>query len=283
MENIEELKRQAGEASLNWVAANTVGIVNTLRTSGYDEATNRRGDGEEIGTGCPGRWGTHHFILTAGHVIKAEAQPTDMRIFWRSKSHIERRSDADLRAEDIADGIPVSDPNARIHRCKWEDLAVIVMDPKFAGENTEFFDIANEWNDPAVGEFVTCHGFPIDRRVLVEERYIGNRRERTIAVRPEIFSGRVLPQPSERELRFQITEYNPDLHYLVPYEHPDSKHPHGFSGAAAWWESDEKQLVWRPNFKFAGVCTCCYKKGSVEQIVKASAARRFLEEVFGAA
>jgi hypothetical protein len=48
-----------------------------------------------------------------------------------------------------------------------------------------------------------------------------------------------------------------------------------------WWESDQKQTVWRPNFKFAGICTACYKRGSVVQVVKASVVRRFLEEVFG--
>jgi hypothetical protein len=112
---------------------------------------------------------------------------------------------------------------------------------------------------------------------------IGIKEERTLALRPETFSGQVLPQPTEQELRFQITAFDPDRHYLIPYEHPESTHPRGFSGAAIWWESDQKQLVWKPTFKFAGVCTSCYRGGKVEQVVKASVVRRFREKVFGPA
>jgi hypothetical protein len=39
----------------------------------------------------------------------------------------------------------------------------------------------------------------------------------------------------------------------------------------------------RPNFEFTGVCTACYKRGPVVQVVKASVVRSFLEEVFGPA
>jgi hypothetical protein len=283
MENIEELMKQASEASINRIATNTVAIVNSIRTIGHDPDTNRHGDGEEVATGCAGRWGNHHFVLTAEHAINQKAQPSDLRIFWRESGKIERRSDADLRPKDIADGIPIRDPSAVIHRCKWEDLAVVAIDPREAGQYTEFFDIANEWIDPPEGEIVICSGFPLDRNVLVDKRMIGVREERTVALRPGLFSGRVLPQPTEQEQRFQITAYDPDRHYLVPYEHRDSKHPRGFSGAAMWWESDQKQLVWKPSFRFAGVCTNCYKKGTVEQVVKASVVRRFLEEAFGPA
>lgn len=283
MENIEELKKQASEASINRVATHTIGIINSIRSKGRDSSTNRPADGEEMGTGCAGKWGAHHFVLTARHVIKEESAPSDLRIFWRLAPFIERRSDRDLTVKDIADGIPVTDPQAVIHRCDWEDLAVIALDPKRAGEYTEFFDIENSWVDPAVGEIVNCCGYPFDRNVLVQRHMVGPKEERTIAIRPEIFSGSVLPQPSEQELKFQITAYDPERHYLVPYEHHLSKHPLGFSGAAMWWEGDKKLMVWRPNFIFAGVCTCCYKRGTIEQVVKASTVRRFLTEVFGAA
>ncbi len=281
MENIEELKKQASEASVNRVATHTVGIINTIRTKGRDSTTNRPADGEEMGTGCAGKWGTHHFVLTAGHVIKEEAAPSDLRLFWRPAPFVERRSDRDLTTKDIADGIPIADPKAVIHRCDWEDLALISLNPTTAGEYTEFFDIENSSVDPAEGEVVNCCGYPFDRNVLVGKYMIGNKEERTVAIRPEIFSGRVLPEPSEQELKFQITAYDRERHYLVPYEHNLSKHPLGFSGAAMWWESDQKQIVWRPNFLFAGICTCCYKKGTIEQVVKASTVRRFLAEVLG--
>jgi hypothetical protein len=50
-----------------------------------------------------------------------------------------------------------------------------------------------------------------------------------------------------------------------------------------FWRPPDPQQVWRPNVKFAGVCTHAYKKGTVERIVKASAVRRFLEEELGPA
>lgn len=239
------------------------------------------GDGEEVGTGCAGRWGNHSFILTASHVINKRAMPSDLRVFWRPTGNIERRSDADLTRRDILDGVPIRDPKAVIYRCSWEDLAVVVIDPSEAGPYAEFFDVANDWTDPPQGEIVSSCGFPIDKHLLIDKRMVGNKEERTIALRPEIFNGHVLPQPTEQELKFQITAYDRERHYLVPYEHPKGKHPNGFSGAATWWESDKHQIVWRPNLKFAGLCTSCYRKGSVLQVVKASVVHRFLEQVFG--
>jgi hypothetical protein len=100
---------------VNRVAIHTVGIVNSIRTKGYDPLTKRHGDGEEVGTGCAGRWGQYHFLLTAEHVIKPEAQASNLRIFWRDRGTIERRSDADLTANDIGDGPPICDRSERYH------------------------------------------------------------------------------------------------------------------------------------------------------------------------
>ena len=43
----------------------------------------------------------------------------------------------------------------------------------------------------------------------------------------------------------------------------------------------EHHPLWAVRVRFSGICTCCYRDGSIEQIVKASVVRRFLEEVFG--
>jgi hypothetical protein len=59
---------------------------------------------------------------------------------------------------------------------------------------------------------------------------------------------------------FLTDDYDSDRHYPVPYHHHDSKHPKGFSGAAAWWQSNQPL-----------------------QVLRASAVRRFHEEVFGPA
>jgi hypothetical protein len=272
MEHLTELQKQASDACLLRVSTHTVGIINSIRTVGFDPITQRRGDGEEAGTGCAGRWGDHHFIITASHVLHSGAKPSDLRIFWRPSGAIERIADADLRPKDIADGVPIRDPNAAIHHCKWEDLAVITIDPTEAGEYTEFADIENNWIDPLEKEVVHCCGFPIDKHILVGSRWVGTKEERDIAIRPDMFSGEVYSTPN-----FLSDDYDPARHYLVPYDHP--KHPKGFSGAAAWWESDQHKQVWKPDFKFGGICTSCYKNGTVEQIVRASVVRRFLQEV----
>ncbi len=106
-----------------------------------------------------------------------------------------------------------------------------------------------------------------------------HRREVSNALRPDIFSGQVLSGPD-----FIAQGFDPDRHYLVPYVHETSGHPSGFSGAAAWWEFDKPQQIWRPSFKFGGICTHCYASRNpiLERIVKASAVSRFLEEVLGA-
>ena len=103
-----------------------------------------------------------------------------------------------------------------------------------------------------------------------------------IGLIPVVFSGNVLPAPTETDLKFKITAFNPAHHYLVPYTTSTmTQHPRGISGAAMWWESDEKLAVWRPNFKVAGICVCSYKDGTVVQVVKPSAVVLFLEEILG--
>jgi hypothetical protein len=278
MENIDEMHRQATDAISSRLWTTTVAIVNSIRTVGIDPVTKGPADGEEAGTGCAGRWRSHHFILTAGHVPHPDAKPSGLRIFWRPTGGVERIADADLKAHDIGDAVVIRDPEAVIHQCPWEDLAIIELSPAEAGPHTEFFDIETSWIDPAEGEIVHCCGFPIDKHVPLGSHKVGTKTEYDIALRPTVFSGTVFHQP-----KFLADNFDAERHYLVPYERHDSKHPKGFSGAAAWWESDQPQKIWKPNLVFAGICTSCYKDGAIEQIVKASAVRKFLEETFGPA
>src|SRR4051794_5787003 len=129
MENIHELQRQATDAISSRLWTNTVAVVNSIRTIGLHPVTNRPADGEEAGTGCAARWGRHHFILTAGHVPHPDAKPSDLRIFWRPTGSAERIAQADLKPQDIGDAVAIRDPKAAIHQCRWEDLAIIELDP----------------------------------------------------------------------------------------------------------------------------------------------------------
>ena len=267
------LRAQTACQSRVWI--HSVGIINSIRKVDPDS----RMDWEEMGTGCVGGWGDHHFILTASHVIHDEAKPSDLRLFWRPYGDDKYLADSHLHPEDIVNGIPIKDPNAVIHRCHWEDLAIITIDPSEVGPYSESINIGTGWADPAADEVVHVFGYPSDRHIVVDNRVVSpTRREVTAAIRPDIFSGQVMSSPN-----FLTNDFDPDRHYLVPYDHSMSQDPKGFSGAAAWWEPSDPQQVWRPNFKFAGVCTHSYKKGTVERIVKASAVRRFLEEELGPA
>jgi len=251
-----------------------VGIINTIREVDKDTRT----DQETNGTASLGRWNIHHFLMTANHVIHPQAKPSNLRLFWRPYGDDKYLADTDLRAEHITNGVPIRDPKARIIRCQWEDLAIITVDPSEAGQYSEFVDIGKDWVDPAVDEKIHVFGYPVDRHIVVDSHAASTRREVTVAIRPDIFSGKVMSVPN-----FPTKDFDSDRHYLIPYDHPVSKHPRGFSGAAAWWEPTEQQQVWRPNFKFAGVATHFYEHRNpiLERIIKASAVRRFLEEVLG--
>ncbi len=284
MEHKDEARRQAGEAGINRLWTHTVGIANTIRDTGLDPITGRLADEETMGTGCAARWGHHSFILTAEHVPHKYAQARDIRVYWRPVGNLERRPVEQVSREDVSDALPIADPNAILHRCKWADLALITIDPAYAGTYTEFFDIGKEWIDPPEGDPVHCCGFQLDRGFLIERRVVGDKEERSIGLSPFVFDGAVLPLPTEKELRFKITAFDPQKHYLIPFADADrGLRPDGYSGAATWWESDKVPMIWTPTFKFAGICSVSYENGAKEQVIKASAVRQFLEEVFGPA
>ena len=77
MANMGVIDEQARDAIVNRLWIHTVGLVNGVRKEGLDRITRRKADAEELGTGWAGRWGDHHFILTAGHVV-VNAQPNDI-------------------------------------------------------------------------------------------------------------------------------------------------------------------------------------------------------------
>lgn len=283
MEDVEELRRQGAEACLGRLWTHTVGIANNIRDVGFDPITKQRGDGETMGTGCAGLWGGHHFILTAEHVPHKKAQAHDLRIYWRPTGSLDRRPVEQISREDVSDAVAIRDPSAVLHRCQWEDLTLITINLDETKSHTEFFDIANEWIDPPEGDRVHCCGFPLDRSFIFDRKMIGVHEERSLGLSPFVFDGRVLPSPTEAERKFKITKFDAKNHYLISFEDAAKGfQPDGYSGGAVWWECDDKQpLVWKPTFKFAGLCSCCYEKGAKEQIIKASAVRRFLEEVYG--
>ncbi len=271
-----EFEKQASDASLTHVLRRTLGVINEVREVGTNP-DGRRADSEVSGTGCPILWDGNHLILTAKHVIET-AKTKDIRIASFSQTAIVFKEPEKLTRDDMEAGEPLPG-NSQIVCCEWEDLAAIVI-PSNVLPKCEFVDIQREWHDPAKGEVVHCCGFPTDHNVTVERRIIAGKEEIGIGIYPTVFSGKVMPEPSNHDLKFYITDFDKSRHYLLPYACSGSKHPRGVSGAAIWWETDKEMLVWRPKFKFAGTCVCTYRNGSIIQVIKASVVRRFLKEIF---
>jgi hypothetical protein len=123
---------------------------------------------------------------------------------------LDYRAPKDLRKQDVVDAIPVTEQSSVIHRCEWEDLAIITTTPNSVGEYVEFFDVAKNWIDPPGGERVHCFGFPADGSIPWAAEIIGDKVERHLAIYPGVFDGPVIPLPN-----FKTTDFDPDRHYLI--------------------------------------------------------------------
>jgi hypothetical protein len=275
----EDVANQASRASINHLIRRTVGVINQIRIAGTHPTTGQRSDSEVPGTGCPVLWGDKTLLVTAKHVVETVSSASDLRIATFAQTAVVFKDPERVTWDDAEAGV-VLGSDSQIHLCGWEDLAAITV---HAGNfpHCDFADIRDEWIDPPEGETVHCCGFPSDHNVTVETKIVNGKVEIGVGLLPTIFDGKVLPRPTENELKFRITAFDADHHYLIPYASSASKHPAGYSGAAMWWEMDEQMTVWRPRFKFAGICVCTYKDGTVIQVIRASVVRRFLEETFG--
>jgi hypothetical protein len=272
------IESMADGAGVERLWSHTVGISNrAIVTHGIDPATGSRGKEEEApGTGSAGIWGKHHVVLTAKHVL-AEAQPQNLSFFVRQVGELKTKRTSDITMQEGVRAVPLNDQDARIYRCESEDLAILTIKPDALGPNLEFFDIASTWVDPPEGDIVVGMGYPVSIAPRFA-RQVGTVVEQSVLLTPMAFSGTVLSSASGK----YFGGFNPDRHYLIPYElGKHGKHPKGISGAAVWAKSDEKQIIWAPRLSFAGVCTSCYKDGTVEQVVKASVVRQFLTDVLG--
>lgn len=259
--------------------SHAVGVTNRASvTTGTDSVTGLPACEKEMpGTGVAGRWNGHHFILTAEHIL-ASATPSDLSFFVRERGDLKVRPASQITERDAFAPIPLNDPTAFIHRSPAEDLAVIAISPTAVGPLLEFFDFrGGEWADPTEEEIVAGVGYPVALGVRFHH-HVGQNIEGNIILCPIPFTGKVLPDSTGRF----FNAFDHARHYLTTYQPTEEgTHPGGISGAAVWLESKESQAMWTVRLKFAGICTSCYRDGSVEQIVRASVVRQFLAAVFG--
>jgi Trypsin-like peptidase domain len=149
---------------------------------------------KDMGTGVAGVWGQHHFILTASHVLEG-AEPGDLLAFCRPSGDLVYRTTSQVTIENSVPPVKCTDQDSKIHRCPWEDLAVVTTKASILGPDIEFVNIANSWIDPPEGETVHCVGYPTDNRVLVDSQRVGLVTHRSLAFYADVFSGDVLPCP----------------------------------------------------------------------------------------
>ncbi len=264
-------------AALERLWSHTVAITNTALTShGTDPQTGLPAREEETpGTGVAAVWGKQHLILTAKHVVE-QARVEDLRFFVRQKGELKTQHASEVTMQDALEPVPLNDLHAKIHRCEHEDLAAVTLRADALGTLLEFFD-ASSWIDPPEGETVFGVGYPCSYGVIRNGNPVGSVIQKSVILCPMPFNGIVQPSTSGHAFR----DFDPKRHYLIPYEHGRAgKHPKGISGAA-WVQSDERQQVWSAKYTFAGLCTSCYRDGTVEQIVKASVVQEFLAQTFG--
>ena len=213
------IQSNANQAALERLWSHTVGIANgALACEGTDPATGQRGREEEVpGTGIAGVWGGHYFILTAKHVVE-KAEVSDLRFFVRQVGALKTQRASDITHRDGVEPVRLDDPKAVIHRCGWEDLAVVTLQPNALGPMLEFFDIATSWVDPPLDELVSGVGYPVSYGVRLEEERVGPITHKAILLSPTPFNGNVLLPPVGDELKFKFRGFDADRHYLIPFE-----------------------------------------------------------------
>ncbi|HEV3205881.1 MAG TPA: hypothetical protein VGZ28_02925 [Terriglobales bacterium] len=240
------MQSHTGKALVERLWTHTVGIANAAREVwGKDPVSGMPAREEESpGTGVAAKWGEHHFILTAKHVLE-DAQLANLSFFARPTGSF-KEADV-ITSQDAMLPLPLNDPNSVIHRYESDDLALITLKPDALGPYLEFFDIETEWVDPAVEDIVIGFGFPVSAAKIFQGPKVGNVVPKAVLLLVMPFKGKVLPPTTGRF----YGGFDADRHYLILFElAKDGMHPKGISGAATWVKSTDESGLWTPRFKF---------------------------------
>lgn len=258
----------------------TVGIINRAVERRGPDLLGSRMTGIQYGdpgTGFAGVWGKHHFLGTAKHLLE-KAEVRDLWFFARNVGDLKKEPASQVRMENAFEPISLNAKSAAIHRCEWDDLAVITIASDALGRFVEFFDIPEASADPAENDALFGMGYPMSSSLIFQKQRAANPIERAIVLFPTPFSGVVLPSSRGRFFK----NFDSERHFLMEYDPArEGHHPSGISGAAVWTRHEKRKDVWSVTLEFAGVCTSCYGDGKIEQVIKASAVRQFLAETFG--
>ena len=221
----------AQDAIIHRMWSHTIGVVNEKRRVGKLPDGREFGE-EQPGTGSVIKWGQHHCLLTAKHVI-SDAAENELRFFFRPVRILDRRSRADIEREGYVEfhtGWSVEIYN--IFRCDWEDIAVLTINPGPKYLNAEFCEFRSGWIDPQDGTRIYSLGFPTHNPLTVEVTRAGNNEQRILGLNPLVWESTVTPKPSSLIEGYSAENpFNAERHFLAPWNVVDqTMTPHGFSG-----------------------------------------------------
>jgi Trypsin-like peptidase domain len=258
-------------AFIERIAWYSVGIVNVFADVDHQKKT--KADGLGTGTAC--MWNGHRLILTAEHVV-ANAKPKDLAFLLRVDEAINWEGSG--KPEQVQSRVSL--PVERIVRWKEHDLAAIVLDG--SDSRMQFSELpehlAKRRTTRRKGSLILL-GYPTDRIFTYSKARTAAEEANYYAVRPTILTGTIAKAPSSA----LSSSYHPKRDVLLHYTPEDSKmKPWGFSGAAAWSDSAERQgTLWTAEPMIFGVLTHAFMTSKRLLLVGAPTIKKLLKEAFG--
>src|SRR5437868_1761681 len=166
------------------------------------------------GSGLAGSWGENRFILTAAHVVENATIP-NLGFFAKATGSLTRGSESEVGLQDAFWAVSLQPSSAAIHRCTWEDLAVITLskDLETLGPYLEFASLQSSGVDPEEKQLVLGLGYPTSGGVLRQTQR-GPEIQKYVLLNPIGFSGEVLPNAAGVTFK----HFDVQSHYLMPFE-----------------------------------------------------------------
>jgi hypothetical protein len=255
------------------IAWYSVGLVHLLAETDHQ----KRVTSDVLGTGTLCRWKDYRIVLTANHVV-AKAKPSELAFLLRVDDALKWEGTGQDEEVISRVTLPVED----IVRCKEKDLAAIVLKAKeLSAFKMQFCELpkslAKNRTPKSEGSLVLL-GYPVDQKELYTQVNVAGALANYFYLRPIILAGTLAGTPTKA----LSSRYDPERDVLVNYTPADpTMKPHGFSGAAAWSERNERSGgLWTADPVLFGVQTDAFMTSKLLLVVGAPAVREFLEEWF---
>src|SRR5260370_18709864 len=257
MRDLRAESTAADSAAREAVAAHTVGIIAT------DDAGNTRA---ALGTGSAIKWGDHHVILTARHVL-ANTTPTELRFFVKPEGNMITTSVDDLpTAQQLRTSKIIKVENVKLS--SGHGLAALAVSAEIGTEYPiNFFPLQANAITPPVGTILGALGYPTS---LSREVMKGSRAAFPTMTYEKVVTTNALLQ-----------EFDPQHHFLTTYtfakDSGDQPHPGGYSGTGMWAHVPPTG-IWQANLQLAGVVIAYYAGKQLLKAIRVETVITFLTE-----